>query len=218
MLKKIRENHSISVKEVASEFEVDPSTIYYLEQRENPPSIMLTMYLDNLDLSEDAREQLIEHRKGNWTYEDKQTPIMNELRRIRNGLGKSAIDLSQILGQYDNYWVILEKSGRELTEDDLDTLDREFRISSTTLRRYRTSVENTAEGKPMSKHHQQTNPEITEPQDLYDEQWWTQSNNINMELIHELEDKYGLDIADVPESEPKLQELRQSVGVIYYEA
>lgn len=218
MLKQIRESNDITVREIAKKFGVDTSTIYYLEQRDNPPSIMLTMYLEHLGLPEETQQQIRDQRKGNWIYKEDTKAITNELKRIKNGLGRSAQDLSRLLGSYDTYWITLEKEGRQLTDDDLDILDIEFRLSSTTLLRHRIAVEKTKIGEPMDEHYQITNSEITEPYDLYDYQVEKHNSADYMKLIHELEDKYGESVENVPEAEPKLIELRECLGVIYYDA
>lgn len=216
MLRKIRKENKITVKEIAKKLDVDVSTIYYLEQGKNPSSIMLTRYLEKLEIPDEHRDIIKAKRKSNWKYDVEKSPITNELIRIRNGLGRTAFDLSKILGKYETYWVTLEGEGIPLTDDDLDMLDRVFRISSTTLRRHRLAIERDKDGLPMEEEFQLKNSEITEPHNLYDHQKPIDSAE-TMLITLELEEEYG-SIVNVPESEPRLQELRNILGVIYYDA
>lgn len=217
MMRRIRLNHQLTVKEVAEKLDVSESTIYYLERHDTPPSIMMTMYMERLKLSEDAKNELRKQRKWNWSYDKDKTALTNELIRIRNGLGRSSLDLSRVIKKNDTYWVTIESESRQLSPDDLDKLDRRFRLSTTTLRRLDLAIEKDRAGEPMDEYYQNNNSEITEPYNLYCCSEMGGDREEFYKLLNDLENDYGGNITNVPESEPRLTELRKIMGVKYYD-
>lgn len=217
ILKDIREGLGLTKEELAWRLQVHAQTIGQWENQTKLSTRGICTYLNNLSLSDYHRRELEVMRKENWKYDENKSPMTNELARIRNGLGKTMVELSNILGHYDNYWAQIEHHGRPLSSRDFDMLDKVFHISSTTLKRHNIIVERVHDNRPIPEAYKVENPEIQEPEDLYDNQVQEIDSEACMELLREIEASNEGSILNASEEDPQVIKLRKLMGVIYYD-
>lgn len=217
MLKTIRINKDITTKEMGDLLGVRRQMINTWERTGDKTSYVLTKYINKVPLSHVDLRMLKSLRRDNWDYDETLSPVTNDLKRIRNGLGLFGKDLSKLLGQYDGYWKQLEYHGRGLSPRDFASLDKHFNISSTTLRRHEIIVERSYENKPIPEVYKVTNSEIQEPYDLYDDQGGRPHPETYLPLLQEIERENGGSIQNASEEDPKLIRLRMMMGTKYYD-
>lgn len=217
MLREVRDAMGLTLREISDMLGVHYETTRGRENRGNPDHIVLTEYIDNLDMPEVYDFELRQMRKTFWEYDESMSPISNELRRIRIGLGRTGAHLSRLMGYTRAYWTVQERRGTPVSLEDLGELQKHFNLSATTIRRYRIIVERTDLGKPIPEVYKTDNPEIQEPEDLYDGQTEVIDREAYMELLMEIEDENGGSILNASEEDPKMMRLRELMGVIYYD-
>lgn len=217
MLRIIRTRKGLTSQELGDILGHSKDLINTWERTGDNSSIILTKYLENIQLTKEQRNLLESARRNNWEYREDLHPITNDLRRIRNGLGRSTKKLSEILGQYDSYWAQLELNQRSLSSRDFGMLDKYFNISSTTLRRHELIVERSHSNQPPLAAYKNHNSEVQEPKGLYNHPSPRTQPSTYMPLLHEIERENGGSIQNASESDPKLIHLRQLMGTKYYD-
>lgn len=217
LLREIRCGLELTVSEISRELGISRKSVRRWEDHDKIPSDIAILYLNILPEGNKHVSTLKEVIKNNWTYDEDISPISNEVRRIRNGLGETTVGLSRLLGHYDNYWAQLEHHGRPLSTRDFEVLDKTYNISSTTIKRHNIIVEREHDGFQIPETFKVENPEIEEPVDLYDGQQRITDPETYLELIRQIEDENGGSVLNASVEDPKMIRLRKVMGVIYYD-
>lgn len=217
MLRAIREDRRMTQKEMGELIGEPAYLVSAYEIRNDKTTNVITKYINNVRLTVDEDRMLRNIRKNNWKYKHDKSPISNELRRIRNGLGITGGEISEVLGRFSSYWLQLEDYGSPIPEEDLDRLDEHFNLSSTTIKRLRLAVEYTKKDRQPTEALMNENPEVIEPDDLYDDRIITTERGTYLDLLRMIEDENGGSVSNASEDDPKLIRLREMMGVIYYD-